>query len=139
MGYVDVNWLAVLAAGVAAFFIGWLWYIPPLFGRMWMKWTGVKKSDVKKEMKQTGQHRMLVSIIAHISLAFGLAMVMSYAPIKTVWCGLCTAAVMWLAFVGATSIGRVLWELKPLKLWILDNAYYLTIMLLMSLVFFYWV
>lgn len=139
MGYVDVNWLAVLAAGVGAFFLGYIWYLPAVFGDLWRKLAGLKKSDMKKVMKESGQKRMLVGIIAHVLLAFGLAVVMSYAPITTVWCGLCTAAVVWLVFVGATTIGRVLWELKPMKLWILDNAYYLVMLLLMSLVFFYWV
>ena len=30
-----VSWLAVIIGAVAAFFVGWLWYSPLLFGKRW--------------------------------------------------------------------------------------------------------
>ena len=36
----QINWLAVLAAAVATFIIGGLWYSPILFGKVWMRANG---------------------------------------------------------------------------------------------------
>ena len=32
----DLNWLAVIVAGVASFALGAIWYAPPVFGRAWL-------------------------------------------------------------------------------------------------------
>ena len=37
----DVNWAGVLAGVILAFFIGWLWYSPLLFGPRWAAAAGV--------------------------------------------------------------------------------------------------
>jgi hypothetical protein len=36
----DMNWLAVIAAAVAYFLLGGLWYAGPVFGKAWQKATG---------------------------------------------------------------------------------------------------
>jgi Protein of unknown function (DUF1761) len=44
----QVNWLAVLVAGVSAFILGGVWYSPALFGNAWMKENNMTTEDVKK-------------------------------------------------------------------------------------------
>lgn len=36
-----VNWLAVVVGFVLSFILGWLWYSPKVFGRVWAKGVGV--------------------------------------------------------------------------------------------------
>jgi hypothetical protein len=43
----EVNWLAVLAATVAAFVLGGLWYSPVLFGRRWQAAAGLTDEQLK--------------------------------------------------------------------------------------------
>ncbi|HSI81674.1 MAG TPA: DUF1761 domain-containing protein [Solirubrobacterales bacterium] len=38
----DLNWLAVIAATVAYFALGGLWYAEPLFGRAWFRASGIE-------------------------------------------------------------------------------------------------
>jgi hypothetical protein len=42
-----VNFLAVLVAGLAAFFIGGLWYTV-LFGKLWVKLHGYSEEKIKQ-------------------------------------------------------------------------------------------
>ncbi len=42
---VDINYWAVLVAAVVSMVIGALWYSPVLFGKLWMKYSGL--SDKK--------------------------------------------------------------------------------------------
>src|SRR5689334_1078372 len=43
-----LNWFAVIAAAVATFLIGGLWYSPFLFGRVWMSANNFSEADLKK-------------------------------------------------------------------------------------------
>lgn len=38
----DLNWLAVVVAGVAYFALGAIWYMPAMFGRAWMRAGGIQ-------------------------------------------------------------------------------------------------
>ncbi|WDR04483.1 DUF1761 domain-containing protein [Devosia rhodophyticola] len=38
----DVSWIAVIVGTIAAFFVGWLWYSPMLFGKTWAAGNGVE-------------------------------------------------------------------------------------------------
>ena len=46
MEEVMINWLAVGAATLVGFVIGFLWY-GPLFGKVWMKEAGLTEEDVQ--------------------------------------------------------------------------------------------
>jgi hypothetical protein len=59
-----INWLAVLAATLAFYAIGALWY-SVLFGKIWMKEVNITKEDAKN-----------VSMVKIMSLTFLLSLVM---------------------------------------------------------------
>jgi hypothetical protein len=42
----SINWLAALAAAVAAFLLGGVWYSPALFGKPWMKASGMTEEKI---------------------------------------------------------------------------------------------
>lgn len=45
----NVNWLAVIVGFVAAFLVGWAWYLPSLpIGKRWMAGVGMDPSDPPK-------------------------------------------------------------------------------------------
>ena len=43
----DLNWLAVIAAAVAYFVLGGIWYAPPVMGKAWMKASGIDMADTE--------------------------------------------------------------------------------------------
>jgi hypothetical protein len=44
----EVNYFAILAAAVAAFVLGGLWYSPMLFGKTWMAASGVTEEQTRQ-------------------------------------------------------------------------------------------
>jgi Protein of unknown function (DUF1761) len=38
----ELNWLAVIAAAIAYFAVGSIWYAPPVFGNVWMRAAGIQ-------------------------------------------------------------------------------------------------
>jgi hypothetical protein len=43
---VTINWLAIIAASLVGFAVGFLWY-GPVFGKKWMEATGLTESDIQ--------------------------------------------------------------------------------------------
>ena len=58
----EVNYLAVIAAAVATFALGGLWYSPALFGKAWQREAGVTEEKMKS---------------ANMALIFGLTFVLA--------------------------------------------------------------
>src|SRR5436190_23008814 len=43
----NINWLAVLVAGISAFVLGGVWYSPALFGKAWMTDSSLSETAIK--------------------------------------------------------------------------------------------
>lgn len=72
----NINFLAVIAATLSTFLVGWLWY-GPLFGKAWMKEVGVSEEEV--EQGNMGKIFGL-SFIFEFIMAFNLAMFFHGSP-----------------------------------------------------------
>src|SRR6476620_10038883 len=114
----DINWLAVVAAGLSAFAVGGIWY-GPLFKHAWCREAGVNPD------KPNG----------HPARVFGGAIVLSLAAAG--FFGLFLGpkpelhhALSWGFHVGlffvATSFGiNYLFAGRSLKLWLIDGGYHI--------------
>ena len=111
-----------IVASVVSMALGMLWYSPVLFGRLWMQLSGIKE---KKEKKSGMSISYLAAFIgtavnagAYIYLYEALAVVELLEAIKL-------GAIIWLGFMATTTLSSVLWEKKPVKLYLLNNAHLL--------------
>lgn len=66
----NLNWLAIIVAGVSAFILGGLWYSPLMFVKRWMKEAGITEESTKKtNMVKIFGLSFLLSLIASLFLA----------------------------------------------------------------------
>ncbi len=121
----QVNVLAVVAAGVVAWLVGALWYSSLLFGKQWMKLANLK--DVKPNPLI-----YLIGLLVYVLIAYVLAHVIIAFNASTLIDGLVGGLWMWLGFVATLSLGSVLYEQKPVMLYVLNNAYNLISFLVMG-------
>jgi hypothetical protein len=63
----NLNWLAIITGAVSAFVLGGLWYSPLLFGKIWMKETGITEESTKN-----------TNMVKIFSLAFVLSLIASF-------------------------------------------------------------
>lgn len=72
MGEVEINYIAVLVAALAGFFVGGLWYTPVLFGNIWMRAAGVTEEQVNEgnKLKIFGLTFVFLLIISYCLAAF---------------------------------------------------------------------
>src|SRR5258706_2519733 len=139
---VPISYLAVLVAAASSVVLGFLWY-GPLFGKMWMKWTGMKMpKTMTPKMKQMMMRSYGLTIVGSLIMSFVLAHALifasAYLPITGVAAGLMTGVWNWLGFVVPISLNSVLWEGKSWKLWALNNGYALVALSMMGVILAIW-
>lgn len=117
-----MNYIAIGGAALASMAVGMLWYSPALFGKAWMKLMGFKKADMKK-MKMSPAAAMGMGLATALVLAFVTAMLVDTLGYTTAAEGALLGFWLWLGFFATTSLGSVLWENKPFKLYLINVSY----------------
>jgi len=141
---VPINYLAVLVSTVVMIVLGSLWY-GPLFGKKWIALMGFDMNKVQ-EMQAKGMGAMWKSYalmgLGALIMSFVLANSISFTKIVLgttgMAAGMQAAFWNWLGFIVPVSLGTVLWEGKPWKLWFLNAGYYLVGLLLIGTLLAVW-
>jgi len=128
-----VNSLSVIIAAIAAMVLGMSWYTPKTLGKLWMK-----LANVDSNKKDGMAWRPLVGLLSYAVMAYVLATIFELTGTIGLNSGLYIAFLLWLGFVGTTTLGSFLWERKPFNLWLLNNTYNLLALLLMAWVLLSW-
>lgn len=121
----DLNYWAVLAAGVAAMIIGSLWYSPVLFAKPWMKFMGFTEHDMEQAKKKGMAMSYAIMFVSELVKAFVLAHFVDYTGALTWVEGLQLGLWIWFGFIATTSLSGYIWNVRPKAkaLWLIDNGY----------------
>lgn len=114
----ELNWIAIVAAGLSAFLVGGLWYAPPLFGKAWQAAAGLTDEQLAggSPVKTFGGATVLsILAAAMFSMFIGPKPEMGFAIGAGASAGLC--------WVGATLGILYLFERRSLKLWAINSGY----------------
>ena len=125
--FAHVNWLAVLAALVAAFVLGAAWYSKALFGNTWMQHVGLTEEAVQSaNMAKVFGGTIFLEALAAIGLSVFLG------PYATWIDGLQTGLWVGLLWI-ATAFGvTYLFEQRPLTLWLINAGYWVVLYAIMG-------
>ena len=134
---VNVNYVAVLVAAVASMIIGGLWY-SVLFGKVWMNLSGMDEKKVAAAKKKGMAASYVAAYVGSAVMAYVLAHFAKYAGAATPLDGAMAGFWAWLGFVVPVISGTVLWEGKPMKLFILKVAHYLVALVVMGAIVAAW-
>jgi len=125
-----VEWLPTLVATISAFILGGLWYSPILFAKAWQREAGL--SD---EQLQAANKARIFGLGFLLCLVSAIAFSMVIGPDHTFGFALHAGAGIGIFWV-ATSFGvNYLFELKSLKLWLINAGYHALQFTLYGLVF----
>jgi hypothetical protein len=125
---IPINLWAVLIAAAINNAIGGLWYSSLLFGEAWRKALGKTKEELR-EMQQTGGRAIGLNGLAILLLTYILAHFIYFVEATTAIEGMTAAFWVWLGFIATTDFAGVVFEKRPLKLYIIYNAYQLVALL----------
>lgn len=116
--------IQVLIAGIAASIIGYIWYHPRLFGKMWMRLANVTPEMAERSSKHAHLFATF-AIIANVMAASALEYFSSLLGVEDASGALGLAAVAWLGFIVPAYLGQAFWEHKPPALVCINIFYWL--------------
>lgn len=123
MALENINYLAVLVAAVISMGMGAAWYSKALFGKQWMKLSGISQKDIDKQKGDGMAKSYAIAFLGSLVTAFVLAIFIEIVGAITVVGGIKVGFLVWLGFVATTTLGSILWENKPQELYALNNGY----------------
>lgn len=130
---IAVNYLAVIAAAVAAFAVGAVWHSPIGFGKQWMRMMGLSEKDMHT-MPLSPMQAMVGGFFATLLTAYVLAVLATLTGAATTQTTMQLALWVWLGFLAPTLANSWLWEGRPLALFAFNAAYALVAIQVMALV-----
>ena len=136
---VNVNYWTVLVAAIASFLLGWLWHSPILFGNLWFKLNDMDKKKIEAAKKKSMGKPLFLQFVATFIMGYVLAYFVVYAKASTIIDGAIVGIWAWIGFVATVMIGSVLWEGKPVKLFLINAGHVLVSLIVMGAILAVWV
>jgi len=132
-----MNWLAVVAAGVAYWLLGALWY-SVLFGKVWaagLEQQGVKlPSPTRSQLMTKFLGTFVANLVTATVLGHLVRATLSDSVLDAVHLGLAVG----LGIAGMALAVAYTWESKPFKVFAIDAAYHLLGCVACALILTFW-
>ena len=116
----EINWLAVLVAGLAYFFLGAIWYTA-LFGKKWQSYNTTVMQD--PNAKKGAAAIMFFSFILMFVCALGLALIITRLNVSGWMPGLKIGLITGICFAATAVHISYLYEKRPLGLHLINGLY----------------
>lgn len=126
---ISVNYTAVIAAAAVNMVLGFVWY-GPLFGKAWSMMMGFTKEDMEKAKKEGMTKSYAITLVGALVMAYVFAHFISVGGASTISAGATIGLWLWLGFIATTTLSGMLWGKKPYKLYLLENGYYLVLLVI---------
>ncbi|MDO8660380.1 MAG: DUF1761 domain-containing protein [Candidatus Woesearchaeota archaeon] len=125
-----MNYLAILVSGVISMAVGAFWYSPAVFGRAWMKLSCFSNKQIAKAKNKGMGSSYFAAFIAALVTSWIFAQIVELTGATTAIAGALVGFAVWLGFFATTLLSSVLWEQKPVKLYLINIGHYLVVLLI---------
>lgn len=136
--------LSILAAGLAAFLFGWLWYSPFLFMDWWLEGMGVKKENIPDRHKNYKIKAMLYVFTVAVSMTAVLAVILEISQVATLTQAVSLSLFIALGIIGLKNFSEMVytmpetyWSKKAQKRFFVDTGFYVCMFVIATLVMYY--
>ncbi|HTL41245.1 MAG TPA: DUF1761 domain-containing protein [Pseudolysinimonas sp.] len=130
----EINWVAVLLAAVSSMVVGAVWYAKPVFGRRWMRLTGLTDETLRGTAVLPLIITFVVSFLTAAVLAGSAALAQHFYEGSFFLNAVLTSVILWIGFTAARMITHDLFERRNSSLTVLNLAHELVTVVVMGLV-----
>lgn len=130
----QINYLAVLVASVAAFIVGFIYYMPGVMGNLWIKALGKDPH----EFTNNPMLSMLLSFLLTIITAIALDLIFISMGTQTIADGLVISAVIGVFIVAANMLSDYIFSNVRFTAFLIQGTYRLIVMLVLAAVLMMW-
>ena len=133
MSFSGMDYLAVLAAAVAAWVFGAAWYMG--LSKPWMRASGwASQAEMLGPDGKASPLPFVISFVAELVMAYFLAGLIAHLGEVTVWRSIVTAFFIWLGFVATTLTVNHRFGQNSWMLTLIDGGHWLGVLLVMAIV-----
>ena len=129
----EINWLAVLLATVSSMVVGAVWYAKPVFGKRWMRLSGLTDENMKGAALPL-IITFVVSFFTAAVLAGSAAIAQHFYEGNFLLNAVLTAVILWIGFTASRMITHDLFDRRPSSLTVLNLAHELVTIVVMGLI-----
>ena len=130
----EINWLAVLLAAVSSMVVGAIWYAKPVFGRRWMKLSGITDADTQKGAAVALILTFIVSFFTAAVLAGSAAIAQHFYEGDFFLNVVLTSIILWIGFTASRMLTHDLFDRRPGSLTALNLGHELVTVVVMGLI-----
>lgn len=134
MDFSTLNWFAIVAATIASFVIGGLWYSPILFGKLWMAEIGTTEEELKKSNQ--GKIFGLTFIFSFI-MSVNLAMFLNDSATTAAW-GATAGFLAGFGWVAMAIFVNGLFERRSARYMLINAGYFVVSFIVIGLILGAW-
>ena len=127
-----VNYWAVLAAAIAAFAFGNVYYMA--LSKQWMGAHGFNKEAMQANFAKNPMKPMIITLIATFIMSIMLYGIMTHMPKFDIRNGVISAVLLWIGFVATTMAVNYGFGMKSFKAWLIDSGHWLVSLMLQGLI-----
>ncbi|MEX0917104.1 MAG: DUF1761 domain-containing protein [Candidatus Paceibacterota bacterium] len=130
----DVNFLAVILAALSAMALGYVWYLPGIFGTVFSE--GLCLSEERQEeSKKLGMLRNFVyGFVSSLITAYMLAVFIATFSEGTLGSALILGFLIWAGFIATVMSNQTSWEGRPFWFYFNNASFQLVLLLFMALI-----
>jgi hypothetical protein len=128
------NYLAVVVAAIAYFFLGYLWY-GVLFNKPWM---ALEHMTIEQAKSVSPVVPYIVSFLLELLVAYSLALLCIWRNANTASRGASVGVLVWIGFVGPIALMNYMFEMRPRALYAINEFYPLAGLILMGAILGAW-
>lgn len=119
--FLQINYLAVLVAGILYFVLGALWYSPLLFAKPWMEAVGLSPQDVENASPVIYIYPLIFYLLAALISAF----LIKALGLTALFSGLLLGIFGWLGYMLPAVGSSMIFEGRSMKLFQITAGYHL--------------
>lgn len=134
MGDVDINWFAVILAGLSSILVGWLWYSKYLFRDRWRRLTGLTLAREEQGMPLALIAAGVTGVLAAYVVAYVASLIQAQSGDGDMVSALGAAFWLWLGVAATTVIAADSFEQRPVQLMIISVGNRLATLLVMGFI-----
>ncbi len=124
MENLTINIWAILAAGLVAFGIGGIWFMPKVFGQSWMDALGKSEEELGSPTKA-----LVITFLTTMLSAFILALIIEaftvHLIVETTWDGIWVSAMVAIGIYATSAYSDFLFCVWPRKVILIQMAYHI--------------
>jgi hypothetical protein len=128
------NYAAVVVSAVVYWLLGAVWY-GILFSKPWM---ALEQMTAEKAGSMNPVLPYIITFALNILIAFVLAQICTWRNANTAARGAAAGILLWIGFIGPVNYTTYMYEMRPMKLFAINEFYSLVGLFLMGLILGAW-